>query len=245
MNQRLRLPEPEGKAPSEDRLVMLCDGIFAIAITLLVLDIKVTPLAPNDPNLQQDLQGNMADILSRIIIYLITFVVIASYWIQHRRIMQYIRRLDSIFIWLTFLFLAFVVFFPVAFNVVIEYGGYPEGVIFYTLELAGCGLSYQALWLYASWRRRLIDSDTPRAMLVSRSIRGLIVPAYFCLSLLFLFIPYFSGNPSAVFFSWFAVPVPFFIYRRILVRRARLSERLDRGAGEDMGKGVAPSVGGE
>src|SRR5689334_15971960 len=148
---------PEDKPASEDRLVMLCDGVFAIAITLLVLDIRL----PDDPKLLTEsalFRAQLSDLLfNKVLYYFITFLVIAGYWVMHRRIMHQVRRLDSRFIWLTFLFLAFVALFPVSMTLLVGYGQYREAVIFYVLTLAACGFSSSFLWIYASWNRRLID----------------------------------------------------------------------------------------
>src|SRR5581483_1051162 len=88
IDELFKLQGQEEKPASEDRLVMLCDGIFAIAITLLVLDIKVPLIPPQDlvnGKAQTDLHQNIVAILHQIIIYLITFFIVASYWNGHRR----------------------------------------------------------------------------------------------------------------------------------------------------------------
>src|SRR5581483_11114054 len=209
IDELFKLQGQEEKPASEDRLVMLCDGIFAIAITLLVLDIKVPLIPPQDlvnGKAQTDLHQNIVAILHQIIIYLITFFIVASYWNGHRRMMQHIKHIDNTFIWLTFLFLAFIVFFPISFNVVNEYGKFPEGVIFFTLTMAGCGFLSQLLWLYAAWNRKLVDSDTERDLIIARSLGLLPVPIYLCLSLLLFFIPYFRDNPSNIYYSYVLLP---------------------------------------
>src|ERR1051326_4123779 len=66
----------------EDRLLVLCDGVFAIAITLLVFNIKL----PSNITTEVQFNQSLGSLLSQVITYLITFVVIASYWSQHRRV---------------------------------------------------------------------------------------------------------------------------------------------------------------
>ena len=104
------------KEPGEDRIVMLCDGVFAIAITLLFIDIKI-PTGLSEDSFNGVLNG---EFLSEALFYLITFVIIASYWMQHRRLMHELRRIDGRFLMLTFLFLAFVAFFPVTSGIIGE-----------------------------------------------------------------------------------------------------------------------------
>jgi uncharacterized membrane protein len=210
-------PVQEETTPGEDRLVMLCDGIFAIAITLLVLDIRLPPIPESAHDPASFVHDSIMNLLPKIIIYLITFFIIAQYWQGHRMMMRYIQRLDSPFIWLTFLFLAFLVFFPVAFNIASEYSSYPEGVIFYTLSIAGCGFTSQLLWMYASWKNRLTGPEVNFEMIVSRSIRSLLVPVYFCLSLLLLLIPFFREQPTRIYWSWLLIPFVSFLIQLLLM----------------------------
>jgi uncharacterized membrane protein len=247
IDKLLKLQDQEEKPPSEDRLVILCDGIFAIAITLLVLDIKVPPfsaLALHDVNQATiEIHDNIRNMLPQIMFYLITFFIIASYWNGHRRMMQYIKHIDNTFIRLTFLFLAFIVFFPIGFNVGTTYGKFPEGVIFFTLTMTGCGFSSQILWLYAAWNRRLVDSDERRDLIIARSLSLLPIPIYLCLSLFLFFIPYFQHNTSTIYFSWVLLPVFTSIYRRIRKLLAKPSEAQNQDSQANLENGPAPSVG--
>src|SRR5579883_1648087 len=135
---------PEEKTPSEDRLVMLCDGIFAIAITLLVLDIGISAEGIRDINVA------LQELIDPIISYMITFLILAVYWRFHRNLMQVVQRLDGSFISLTFLFLFFVALFPATSKLIGADGGNKVIVTIYTLGLSGCGFSGFALWFYAT-----------------------------------------------------------------------------------------------
>lgn len=186
----------------EDRLLVLCDGVFAIAATLLVLDIKLPSNIPNEAQFNQQLGA----LLGQVFIYVITFVVIAGYWSQHRGIVRTIERVDARFTWLTFLFLAFVAFFPVTSNILGAYG-YRGAVMLYTLAFAGCGFSLIALWLYAAWDGRLLERPLSRRELIRRTFNLALTPAYFSLSLLLLLTPL---RPADIFWSWLLLPV---VYR--------------------------------
>ena len=128
---------PNEKKPGEDRLVMLCDGVFAIAATLLVIGIDISP--------HDSSPGSVTDALGQLVLpgifYLVTFLIIAVYWRFHRNLMQVVQHLDNNFISLTFLFLAFIAFFPVISKLLGAHGNVPAVVILYTLGLSGCGFS--------------------------------------------------------------------------------------------------------
>ncbi len=100
MNERDAKPAPDALGSVEqDRIVMLSDGVFAIAITLLVLDISL----PNGVN-SSDVSAIVRSLLPHFIGYTISFIVIAGYWLGHRRIMKVMTHVDHNFLWLNFLF---------------------------------------------------------------------------------------------------------------------------------------------
>jgi uncharacterized membrane protein len=189
---------PEEKTPKEDRLVMLCDGIFAIAITLLVLDIGIKSNNLTKAQLDIDLRAMIFPTIS----YLITFANIAMYWRSHRNLMQVVRRLDNGFISLTFLFLAFIAFFPVTSSLLGNYGNFSEVIVLYTLGLSGCGFLAFALWFYATWHHRLVDPALSQDIINMRSYHLLLNPLIFCASLLLLLLPPVREQPSYICFSW-------------------------------------------
>jgi uncharacterized membrane protein len=191
----------ETKKPSEDRIVMLSDGIFAIAVTLLVLGIQI-PLADTHSH-DAFIKSLTGDFLSNTLFYVVTFAVLASYWLGHRRLMNVVSHVDSSFLWLNLLFLAFVAFFPVATNIV-QYAKFPEAVIVYTTVLAGCGYSVALLWIYALGNHRLIAANSDLQSHSSRVIEAALSPTFILASLCLLFIPNFP--PSHVFFSWLLLP---------------------------------------
>jgi uncharacterized membrane protein len=203
-------------APGAERLLVLCDGIFAIATTLLVIDIKI-PSRLSEADFNNALYHTL---FQQAIFYLITFVVIASFWAEHRRVMHHVKYFDSRFIALSLLFLAFIAFFPVTSAIVKDYD-FPGAIILYTLTFAGCGFSLLIVWLYASWHHRLVEPDLPQKRIASLSFKIAVTPVYFSLSLLLLFTPL---KPSNIFYSWLLLPFITLLFR--VVRRKQLSQSL-------------------
>jgi uncharacterized membrane protein len=203
---------PEEKTPSEDRLVMLCDGVFAIAITLLVLDIGTKVSGSNIDN-------SLYTLIQPTISYLFTFLILTIYWRFHRNLMLVVQRLDRGFISLTFLFLAFIAFFPVPSKLLGNYGEHATVVVIYTLTLSGCGFSAFALWFYATWKHRLVSPDLPQAEINARTRWLLFTPLIYCASLLLLFVVP-QDRPYFICFSWaligFAERIVKNIYKRWL-----------------------------
>ncbi len=133
--------------------------------------------------------------------YLVTFLVIAFYWRTHRSLMQVVQRLDTFFISLTFLFLAFIAFFPVTSKLLGNYAPDPLIVIIYTLCLSGCGFTAFTLWFYATWHHRLVSPDLSQDLINTRAIALLLNPLIYCASLLLLLVVP-PGQPYLICFSW-------------------------------------------
>ena len=108
MNKIIPAPGKENNYVSLERLTFLVDGIFAITITLLVLDLRL----PETNNL--DLLQGLRDMLPRLFIYFIAFYSIASHWIIHQRLFRYITGVDATMIWLMMLELLFITLIPVS-----------------------------------------------------------------------------------------------------------------------------------
>jgi len=209
-----KTPAPiEEKRPSEDRIVMLSDGVFAIAMTLLVLDIRL----PDNPSGSTTVLKALIALSPKIISYVISFIMIASYWSMHRRIMHYLQRIDNSFIQLNVLLLFFVTALPISTTFVYQ-PGYTDTndqkllFIIYTLSLVACGLTVTALWLNATWKHRLVDPALEQDNINYLLLRLSMVPCFFLLSLLLLLFPI---EPYYIYFSWFLLSPLFMILRRV------------------------------
>jgi uncharacterized membrane protein len=203
-----------GQEKVDERLITLCDGVFAIGMTLLVLDIKL--------DVTHGIDAAINALFNQIIIYIVTFFMIASSWNTHRRFMRIVKRMDARFVQITLLFLAFVTFFPVTFSLELENGHYAQVTILYTAVLAGCGFSAQILWLYASWKHRLIDPKVDLTTIHYRMLGALSMPVVICLSLLLIpFVP----SPPYIFYSWLLIPVVNRITRFFYERREHQKEK--------------------
>jgi uncharacterized membrane protein len=204
----------------EDRLLFLADAVFAIAMTLLVLEINL----PVGEHLNEgNFNGALATLVAQTAVYLITFAVLARYWIEHRSMMRLVDRLDRRAIWLTFLFLAFVAFFPVPSGIAGDYD-YAGAVVLFTLALVGCGYSLLGIWLYVSGKNRLLGAPISRQAIADRSVDLALAPTVFFLSLLLLLSGRF--DPSFIFLTWLLViPLGWLITYLRQRRDARSTER--------------------
>jgi TMEM175 potassium channel family protein len=184
-----KLPRHEDDEAAEEgigRILALSDGVFAVAITLLIFEIAL-PATTSAADLPKALLG----LWPRYLAYVVSFVVIARFWVAHRMAFQLIARDDAVLVWLNLLLLMFVAFLPFPTAVVGEHGGSPAAAIFYASSVILASLASAAYWWYASGRGGLLRPDARRAQVRAMRARGLASPVFFALTLpIAVFAPY-------------------------------------------------------
>ena len=168
------------------RLEALSDGVFAIAVTLLVLDIKVPA---HNGQLLHAIAGSWPSYLA----YVVSFSTIGAIWLGHNAITEYLDRADSGFVRLNLLVLLLVSFLPLPTRLLADYidQAGPERVAatMYGLSLLLASTLLLALWKYAV-RARLVRPDAADEeiqLLTKRLTPGLV--AYLVLIVAGLFVP--------------------------------------------------------
>jgi uncharacterized membrane protein len=139
------------------RLEAFSDGVFAIAITLLVLDIALPAGA------SKHLLRSVGDLWPSYVAYVASFSTIGAMWLGHNAITEYLDRADGTFVRLNLLLLLFVAFLPFPTRLFAEYIGEDSlervAVTFYGAALVLTSTLLLALWRYAV-RRQLVRPDT-------------------------------------------------------------------------------------
>jgi uncharacterized membrane protein len=139
-----------------ERLIFFSDAVFAIAITLLTLDIRL----PSKETLLDDAQlfTQLIGMWHEYLAYLISFLVIGVFWMAHHRKYRFIKRYNSRLMLFNLLFLMVVVFIPFPSSIISKYSE-RTATIFYALTMALAGLLLAGIWWYASHRNRLVAPD--------------------------------------------------------------------------------------
>ena len=183
-------------ARDRDRIVNLSDGIFAIALTLLVLDIRV----PNIPEnlVATELPAALLSLWPKYLSYFLSFVAITVFWSIHHSIFRPIRSYGRVLLYLNFLFLMFVAFVPFPTALLGEYGDHRLPVAIYAAALAVGRMLLTAIHWYSTSNDRLVDEAEDPATVRFFVIRGLTIPAAFLLS---IGLSFFSVQ--AAIYSWF------------------------------------------
>lgn len=128
----------------KNRLEAFSDGVFAIVITLMVLEIKVPHVELN--NLNQALLALMPKFLS----FGLSFIIIGVYWVSHHNMMHFIEKVDRNALWLNILVLLTICIIPFPTALLGDYPFAQTPVIFYGLTLATVNLSGGLFWIYST-----------------------------------------------------------------------------------------------
>ena len=131
------------------RIAAFSDGVFAIAITLLALQLEI----PSGDSV--DVWPAIQDLWPNLLSFAISFAVIGAYWVAHHRLYSVIDRYDARLLWLNLLSLFFIVIMPFTTALVGEHGDQDASVIVYALTVAMAGFANTGMALYALGGRRL------------------------------------------------------------------------------------------
>lgn len=158
---------------SFERVVFFSDAVFAIVITLLVLEIKTPHLEVQS---ESALNHALLELLPRIIGFIISFLIVGLMWIEHHRIFRYIAHYDGGLLWRNLLLLLFVSFVPFPTALFSENYWSRTAFILYTASFALVGLMKLWVWVYAAGKGNLLEAGTDEHIITRIKRRSLAVP---------------------------------------------------------------------
>jgi uncharacterized membrane protein len=143
---------------SAERLAALSDGIFAFAMTLLMLDLHVPAIEAIRG--EHDLLLALAALKSRIIVYLLSFMTLGIFWVGQQTQLNHLERSNVRLTWIHLGFLFFVTIMPFSTGLLAEFTSYRTALVVYWFNIFCLGSA-----LYISWgsatRAGLVKSDIP------------------------------------------------------------------------------------
>ncbi|MEP7196380.1 MAG: TMEM175 family protein [Saprospiraceae bacterium] len=177
-----------------ERLTFFTDGVFAIAITLLIIEIKIPVVTIyNDHSLWE----NLSETLFKFEGFTISFIIIGHFWSVHHRIFGYIRKYTSILYWINLAFLFTIVTIPFTSGLVGEYSEHSNmfiPYIIYSINMCLTGFMNCFLWYYVSDPNRdLLTRRIANSRIKLGVYRSLVIPLVFLVSMVVsFFFPVFS-----------------------------------------------------
>lgn len=176
----LKQDRPPQNRLALERLVFFSDAVFAIAITILVLDIRLP--AGEDAAGSRELLLLLASLWPKYLAFFISFWVIGLSWISHHRKFLCIQRVDYQLLTLNLLLLMMIAFTPFPTAVMSENVSF-TATVFYALTMILVSLSGLILWWYAARNHRLIDPNLDRRQIRREALLPLATIAIFMLSI--------------------------------------------------------------
>ena len=137
---------------SSSRLEAFSDGVFAIAITLLVLNIQ---LPENASNITIDKALLLS--IPKLEVWIISFFIIGNMWMRHHKLINQLTRIDALFIKLNLFYLMFVTVIPWLVSLIVVYDNQPMAITVFSGSIALLTLINLFIWIYVSNIKKIIS----------------------------------------------------------------------------------------
>lgn len=174
-----------------DRLIALTDGVYAIAITLLILGLALPEAKFSSDYGLLNFLISQTDLFVTVVI---SFIVLGDYWIQHHQILQ-VSRVDIPFLWLNIIYLLVMMFIPFTCSLIGSYGEFAISRVLFGLSILLTSVISLIIYFYAYKSDLLINKDATQVTYTIRSITSLII-----ISIIIIFLIYFVGPQSILLF---------------------------------------------
>lgn len=159
---------------NRQRIEALSDGVFSIALTLLILDIRVP--VNTAIHSEHDLLLAFSTLAPKLISYFLSFMTLGIYWAAHSTQFHYITRSDRHLSWINLFFLLSVSVIPFTTAFLSEYIHFKFAVFLYWFNLISLGLMLAINWNYAV-RKEFVTTDSATLQAVGRAIKRRIIEA--------------------------------------------------------------------
>lgn len=188
-----------------ERLILFSDAVFAIAITLLVIEIKVPELEGTVTDAA--LAGELLHLIPKFVGFLLSFLIIGVYWTIHHRQFSFVVNYDRRLLWLNLIFLMAIALMPFSSGLYGEFSRpstvhlvLPYGV--YTANISFAGLMQFLLWRHiANPKKKLSEGLENRRLVLLAQTRALVVPVMF-------FLSFFAVTIHPIWGRYFPILIP-------------------------------------
>jgi len=175
---------------SVERLAALSDGVFAVAMTLLVLDLRAPAIEAIHS--ERDLGLGLQALAPRLLMYVLSFMTLGIFWVGQQTQLNHLARSDRSLSWIHIVFLFFISVMPFSTTLLAQFTGYRLALLAYWLNIFLIGASLYASWVCALGTG-LVKEDLPAHVSVAIKRRILIAQALYAFgALLCVFNTYWS-----------------------------------------------------
>jgi uncharacterized membrane protein len=201
-----------GDRITRDHIVTFTDGVLAIVVTLLVLDIAVPQLSHSE--VETELPKRLLELLPDVWSYATSFIILGFFWIAHNDQFHYIKRANRTLSWITVFYLMFIAFIPFSTALIGEYRDQEVSIIVYGINIIIVLIFGYLQWEYATKEHHLVDIDLDPNLVTITSRRifvGMILYAFG------IVISFLNTQVSLALFIliplYYLIPVKYFLIR--------------------------------
>jgi uncharacterized membrane protein len=157
---------------SPERLKTLADGVFAIVMTLLVLELSVPVITGKSGN--AELTHKLLEMWPEFLIYALSFFILGVFWLIHHSIYSAVTHYDTTLVWLNIIFLMFVSLIPFSTALAGKNGFNTMTSVVYGVNMLLLFNLGWSSWAFITGKRRLVEKDIDPALVKGGSLMGLV-----------------------------------------------------------------------
>jgi uncharacterized membrane protein len=202
---KLKKVDVSGTIGSPERLRTLADGVFAIVMTLLVLELSVPVVKGLSSN--RELLHKLAEMWPEFLIYGLSFMILGIFWVIHYTIYVDIRQYDTTLVWLNILFLMFVSLIPFSTALVGKNGFMKLTAIIYGVNMLLLFNLGWATFAFITGKRRLVAEDYNPEIIKGGRLMGLVYTLIMVPAIAIAFV-----NPKVSFIVYALFVLAFIIF---------------------------------
>jgi uncharacterized membrane protein len=173
------------------RLETLVDGIFAIAMTLLVLALAVPDIT--GPLSNAAVQNALYGLIPSFYTLVISFILLALFWSNHHRAFHQIKEMNTVLLWINIIWLLFIVLVPFVASLTGRYGQFPISHILFNLNMLGIAFFLFLNWYYADRKNFINEKISSKDISITKRTNILFISIALLALLLSFFVPRFSA----------------------------------------------------
>jgi uncharacterized membrane protein len=191
-----------------ERVISFSDAVFAFAITLMALSIDIPDLPTHLT--QSELLDELYDLYPQFESYIISFAVIAIFWVSYHQVFNHIKGSHITMVYLNLLFLLLVTLLSLSTSLVINYGTYQIPYVIYCVIVIMTSSLLATIWWHATRNKRLVDKNLHPLFIKGVLVNLISIPIVFTISIIISFV----NLEIAQYFWLIMAPLNILIKRR-------------------------------
>ena len=169
-----------------ERVISFSDAVFAFAITLMALSIDIPDLPTHLT--QSELLDKLYDLYPQFESYVISFAVIAIFWVSYHQVFNHIKGSHITMVYLNLLFLLLITLLSLSTSLVINYGTYQIPYIIYCFIVIMTSFLLATIWWHATRNKRLVDKNLHPFFIKGVLVNLMSIPIVFTISIIISFV---------------------------------------------------------